>query len=321
MKNKSILSVNSSGKVAIIGVGYVGSSIAYALTIKGIAREIVLIESPEAAEKCVAEANDIRHGMPYIGPSGIYCGSYADISDCDLIIVTAGRNRNPGETRLEMTADNMKTASQIAADIRKHYSRGVILVVTNPVDIITRALIEWLSLPDGMVFGSGCLLDSSRLTNVIADYVGISSNSINAHVIGEHGDGQIPLWSKVTIAGIPIGEFCGMNGLSFDVSDKERMELQVRQMGTEIIKGKKRTHFGIATCVCYIADAILNHRPTIVSVSSVLSGEYGISGVALSLPSIVDSTGVERRLIDRIDDSEYKRLHAVAELLSSVDGF
>lgn len=307
-------------KVAIIGVGYVGASIAYSLMIKGLAREIVLIEREDSMDKCVAEINDIRHGIPYMGSSNIYCGGYEDIHDCDMIIITSGRNRRPGESRLEMTNDNLKTTSQIVEGIKKHYTKGVILVVTNPVDVVTRALSEWLALPEGRVFGTGCLLDSSRLTNVVADYLGLSSDVINIHIIGEHGDGQIALWSKATIAGIQIDEYCRMTGIPLTDEKKLQMEQQVRRMGMDIIRGKGRTHYGIATCVCYIADAVLNRRSTIVSVSSVLRGEYGINGVALSLPCVIDARGVERRLVDRLSDAEYAKLQGVAATLAAAEG-
>ena len=305
-------------KVAVIGAGYVGASIAYSLTITGLAREIVLIECPEAVEKCKAEVNDIRHGIPNICSPIVHCGDYSDIRDCDLIIVAAGRNRHPGETRLEMTADNFRVATQIAKSIKEYYTKGVIVVVTNPVDIITEVLANSLALPDGMVFGTGCLLDSSRLTSVISDYIGVCNEGINAHVIGEHGDGQIILWSKATIAGVQIDEFCQMNGLVFTEDTKIMIEKKVRLMGEEIIRGKGRTHYGIATCVCYIADVVLNCRSTIISVSSMLNGEYGLNGIALSLPSIVTSNGVKCRLIDSLSSAELSKLHAVAKKLSSV---
>ena len=315
---EKIVSDASNRKVAIIGAGYVGASITYALSVKGLAQEIVLIERPEAIEKCKAEINDIRHGIPCIGSSNIYSGRYADIADSDLIIMAAGRNRRKDETRLEMMSDNLKTAVGVADAIKKYYTKGIVLIVTNPVDIITKAMTEWLALPDGKVFGTGCMLDSSRLANVIADYVGLSSDVINAYVIGEHGDGQIVLWSKMTIAGIPIKEYCNMTNMLFTDKIRIEMEQKVRQMGTEIIRGKGRTHYGISTCVCYIADAILNRRPTIVSVTSVLHGEYGINGVALSLPSIIDSYGVERRLVDRLDDYELRMLAEAFEMFDDI---
>ena len=310
--------MNGLKKAAVIGVGYVGASITYALAIKGLAHEIVMIEQPSAAEKCLAELNDIRHGMPYMGMPDMHFGTYEDLRDCDLIIVTAGRNRRPGESRLELTADNYHIVFDVAEEIKKYYTQGVVLVVTNPIDILTQAMTEWLGLPDGKVFGTGCLLDSSRLICILADHVGLSSDVINAHVIGEHGDGQIVLWSKATVAGLPIGEYCRLTGVPFSEETRKDIEDRLRIRGAEIIKGKGRTHYGIATCVCYIADAILNRRPTVVSVSSVLRGEYGIEGTALSLPCVIGANGIERRLEDKLDENEHSRLKDSVVILNGV---
>lgn len=302
----SVAASSFNRKVAIIGAGYVGASIAYSLMLKELAREIILIDTNANASD--SEMMDIRHGIPYMGSATIYSGTYADTKDCDLIIITAGRNRRPNETRLDMAADNMKIADGVVAELKKHYTRGVVLVVSNPVDIITYKVNDWMGLPAGMVFGTGCILDSSRFVNVIADYIGIGADVVNAQIIGEHGASQIALWSKVTVAGIPIKEYCETVGLKFDDQEKYMMEQRILNMGTEIIKGKGKTHYGIATCVCYIADAILNRRATIASVSSILNGEYGIHDIALSLPCIINFDGVERRLEDKLEIVEFQRL-------------
>ena len=305
-------------KVSIIGCGYVGSTIAYALMMKELVDEIVLIDINK--EITNAETLDIRHGIPYMGLCNIHSGYYSDITDSDLIVITAGRNRKPNESRLDLAADNVKTAKSVCNELSKYYNTGVILVVSNPVDIITAKVTEWLKLPKGVVFGTGCILDSSRFTNVIADYLKLNSEIVNAQIIGEHGASQIAMWSKVTIAGMPISEYCRSIGYKFNQEVKEEIERKVMSMGTDIIKGKGRTHYGIATCVCYIADAILTKRATIVSVSSVLNGEYGINGVALSVPSIVTSNGIERTLADYIDDEEYKKIKSSYRILSNVLG-
>jgi len=302
-------------KIAIIGVGYVGSSIAYSLVVARIAREIVLIEQESKIDKCKAEVNDIRHGIPFMGSSNVYTGTYADVKDCDLIIITAGRNRLPNEIRLELAKDNIATVKSVIEETKKHYNGGVILVVTNPVDIITRMVTNMMQLKPGMVFGSGCILDCSRLSNILVDFVGLPSESINATVIGEHGEGQIILWSRASVAGVQIDEYCADAGIKFGDEEKRQIEERVLKMGMEIIKGKGRTHFGISSCVSYIANAILNHHSTIASVSSVLSGEYDIHDVAMSLPSIITASGVERRLVDRLSDSEYKKLKETANKL------
>ena len=214
----------------------------------------------------------------------------------------------PNETRLDLAIDNVKISYFIANEIKKYYTKGIILIVTNPVDIITYKFTEWLELPAGIVFGTGCILDSSRMTNIIADYVGLRSDIVTANVIGEHGERQITLWSKVLIAGVPIAEYCEMTSLDFNTEKKKEIEEQVIKMGTSIIKGKGRTHYGIATCVCYIADAILNRRPTIASLCSTINGEYGVNDVALSLLSVVGANGIERIITDKLSDSEYIKL-------------
>ena len=291
-------------KIAIVGAGYVGSSIAYALALKDVAREIVLIDINK--EKTDGEAKDIRHGLPYMGTADLYAGDYSDCENSDLIIITAGRGRKNGESRLDLTNENLKICREVVECIQKYYTRSVILVITNPVDIVTYKITEWMNLQDGMVFGSGCILDSSRFVRAVADYVNLSTGIINGYVIGEHGDGQVPVWSRVTVGGIPIDEFCAETQLEWNDEIKDYLAEKTRTMGAEIIRAKSRTHYGIATCVCMLADAVLNQRPTIVSVSSVLKGEHGCRGVALSVPSVVGPSGVQQRIREKWMPEEYR---------------
>jgi L-lactate dehydrogenase len=310
---ESLTNRSYNKKVAIIGMGYVGSGIAYSLMIKDIAREIVFIDIKEQTVN--AEMLDIRHGIPGMGSAKIICGDYKDIKDCDLIIITAGRNRNPDENRLDLAGDNVKTANDIAENIKKYYQQGVVLVVSNPVDITTYYVAKNLNLPKGRVFGTGCILDSSRLTNVIADYVNLDTEFISATIIGEHGGSQIPLWSNIKVAQIPIKKFCELTNIKFDETIKSDMAKKVLDMGTEIIKGKGKTYYGISTCVCHIADAILNKRAITASVSTLLDGEYGLSDLSLSLPSIIDQNGVKFILPVEISDFEYKQLQSSANII------
>ena len=291
-------------KVAIIGAGYVGSSIAYALALRDVAREIVLIDINH--EKTDGEAKDIRHGLPTMGTADLYAGDYSDTADCDLIIITAGRGRKPGESRLDLTNENVKIMRSVVDEIQKYYTRGVILIISNPVDILTFKVSEWMDLPNGMVFGSGCILDSSRFVRTIADYVELSTGVVNGYVVGEHGDGQVPVWSHVTVGGNPIDEFCNDMKIAWNDEIKRQIADQTKVMGSEIIKEKNRTHYGIATCVCQLADAIINMRPTICSVSSVLMGEHGCRGVALSVPSVVGPSGVQQRIREKWAPEEYR---------------
>ena len=292
-------------KIAIVGAGYVGSSIAYALAVKDIAREIVLIDINRS--KADGEANDIRHGIPSMGIVDLYSGDYSECADSDLIIITTGRGRRPGETRLDLAIENTRILKGVIDSIQRYYTHGVIMVVSNPVDILTYKTAEWMQLFNGMVFGTGCILDTSRLIRRIGDYLKLSTGIINGYVIGEHGDRQIPVWSHVTVSGIPIDEFCEEIGITWNADIRNRLYESTKKLGAEIIEAKGRTHYGIATCVCYLADSILNQRPTIVSVSSPMPFQTDIPEYALSVPSLVGPSGVQQRVRDQWNTEEYNQ--------------
>lgn len=291
-------------KVAIIGAGFVGASIAYAMALRDIAREIVFINRTK--EKVIGEVMDIRHGIPSMGTTDVYVGDYSDCADCDLIIICAGRNRKPGESRLDLTNDNVEIMHSVISNMQPYYTRGIILIISNPVDILTFKAAEWMGLPNGMVFGSGNILDSSRFVRTIADYVGLSTGVVNGYIVGEHGDGQVPVWSHVTVGGIPVAEYCADTGLEWDDEVKSSLAEKTKLMGSQIIAAKGRTHYGIATCVCQLADSIINMRPTISCVSSVLMGEHGCRGVALSVPSVIGPSGVQQRIREKWAPEEYR---------------
>ena len=314
MKSTTLYAAINNRKVAIIGAGFVGSSIAYALTIRNLANEIILIDVNEARAR--GEAMDIQHGIPYMGTSSVRAGDYSDCRNCDLIIITAGRPRRPGETRLDMIADNIGIMKDVVDQIRPYYTHSVLMVVSNPVDIMTHMIDKWMGLPNGVVFGTGCILDTSRLVRCIADYTNLNTEAIKCNIVGEHGDSQFPVWSRLTIAGLTMEEYCSNVGLEWGDAQKEHLHEQVRRMGASIIEAKGRTHYGIATCVCSLADAVLNQRPTIAPVTSPLQGEYGISGVSISIPSIVSVRGVEHRLEENWAEEEIAMLHNSAERLS-----
>lgn len=303
-------------KIAIVGAGFVGSSIAYALALRDIAREIVLIDIDK--EKSAGEAYDIRHGIPSMGTADLYAGDYSDCTDSDLIIITAGRNRKPGETRLDMASENTKIVKSVIDSIKEYYTRGCILIVSNPVDILTQKVTEWMNLPDGMVFGTGCILDTSRFIRSVADYLEISTGVINGYIVGEHGDNQVPVWSRLVVSGIPIEEYCQELGFEWNDVVKNRIAEKTRTMGTEIIKAKGKTHYGIATSVCFIADAIINQRPTIASVSSQLMGEHGVRGVSLSVPSVIGPGGVQQRIREKWAPDEYRGFFDAVEKVRDI---
>ncbi len=303
-------------KVAIIGAGYVGASIAYAMALRDIAREIVIVNRTK--EKVRGEVLDIRHGISSMGTADVYVGDYPDCGDCDLIIICAGRNRKPVEDRLDLTLENAEILHSVIGNLRPYYTRGLMLIVSNPVDILTYKAAEWMALPNGMVFGTGTILDSSRFVRTIADHVGLSTGVVNGYVVGEHGDGQVPIWSRVTVGGIPVDEYCSDVGVAWNEEIKTDIARKTKQMGAEIIRAKGRTHFGIATCVCQIADAVINQRTTIMCVSSVLMGEHGCRGVALSVPSVVGPSGVRQRIREKWAPEEYRAFFDAVEKARSV---
>ena len=312
MENKLYAAIDNR-KVAIIGAGFVGASIAYSLTIRDLASEIVLVDIEK--EKAKGEALDIQHGIAYMGTSSVRAGDYSDCKNCDLIIITAGRNRRIGEDRLDMIEDNIITMRDVVNEISKYYTHGAIMVVSNPVDILTYKCAEWLGLPNGKVFGTGCVLDTSRLVRSIANYTNLNTEVIKCNIVGEHGTTQFPVWSRLSIAGVPMDEYCENVGLPWGDEQKDALYNQVLNMGATIIKAKGKTHYGSATCVCSLADAVLNQRLTVAPVTSPLQGEYGISDVALSLPSIVGVNGVEHRLEEHWLKSERDKLDISAQKL------
>ena len=290
-------------KVAIVGVGYVGALIAYELALRDVVREIVMIDINH--EKTDGEAKDIRHSLLVMGTADLYAGDYSDCANCDMIIITAGRGRKPGESRLDLTTENAKIMRSVIGSIQKYYTRGVILIISNLFDILTYKAAEWMELPSGMVFGSECILDLSRFVRTVADYIEMSTGVISGYVVGEHGNNQVPVWSHVTIGGIPIDEFCNESKIAWNDGVKKLQSIQ-KQWALKIISEKERTHYGIATCVCQLADVVISQRPTIASVSSVPMGEHGCRGVALSVSSVVGLAGVQQRIREKWASEDYR---------------
>lgn len=312
--------MKKASKIAIIGVGYVGSSIAYALMLKNLAQEIVLIDNN--LEKAKGEALDITHGIPYMGESTVFQGEYEDIAGCDMIIITAGKNRKKGQTRIELLEENITIMKDISQNIMRYYMSGIVLIVSNPVDALTYFMTKWCGLENGKIFGTGCLLDTSRLVTQVAEYIGLSNDNIHALVVGEHGDSQMPVWSRVMVGNAPIAEYCHMTGVHWDEQVRRTLSERVKMMGIEIIKSKERTHYGIATCVCYLVNSVMNDRHIIAPVSSMLKGEYDITGIAMSIPTVVGKNGAEKCLVEQWTEEEVLFLRRCADKMkANIVGF
>lgn len=303
-------------KVTIIGTGYAGSSIAYALVLCNVANEIVLIN--RHIEKAQSEIDDIRHGFPFASAANLRIGDYKDCTDCDVIIIAVGRNRHIGESRLDLAKDNTEIVKTYVDKIKEYYTNAVILIVTNPIDIITQKVCEWIDAPYGKIFGTGCILDSSRFIRVLADYFNVSITDIRAMIIGEHGDSQVPVWSQVLIKGKKVDDYCKENNVKWDDDIKNEIANKVKNMGASIIKQKGRTQYGIATCTADIVNAILTDKKITIPVSSPMQGEYEISNVSISYLSVIGKNGIENRVSSELNRNELDLLKISAEKVRSI---
>ena len=303
-------------KVGIIGCGFVGSSSAFALMQSGLFSEMVLNDVD--TERAEGEALDISHGLPFAKPMKIYAGGYDDMMDCSIIVITAGAGQKPGETRLDLVKKNVGIFKGIIPEIAKRKYEGILLIVANPVDILTYAAIKLSGCPENRVFGSGTVLDTARLKYLLGEHLSIDNRSVHAFIIGEHGDSEIAAWSSANVSGIPLNDFCELRGHIEHDASMQRIAEDVKNSAYEIIKKKKATYYGIAMSVRRICEAIIRDEKSILPVSSMQHGEFGISGVSLSIPAIVGRQGVERVVPIDLSPEEKKELIASADTLKKV---
>ena len=288
----------------------VGSTIAYTLMNSELYDQIVLIDSDMS--RAEGEALDISHGIPFHRPMQIYAGLYEDASDAELIIIAAGGNQSASETRLDLTNRNVDIIRQIIPLIMCHNYSGRLLIVSNPVDILTYVAWKLSGLPREHVIGSGTVLDSARLKYLIGRHIDVDSRSVHAYVIGEHGDSEIAAWSSATISGVPLRLFCSFSGRNDDTEQK------VRNLAYEIIKKKHATYYGIGAAVNRICEAISRDEQSVLPVSGVLEGEYDINDVAISVPRIVGADGIEGYVPLQLNIDEYDALLESANMLKKI---
>lgn len=314
------MSASGNTKLAVIGAGSVGTSLAYAALIRNSAREVVLYDV--SAAKVEAEVLDLAHGTPFTGASRISGGAEIDVvADADMIVITAGAKQKPGQTRLDLAATNAGILEQLIPQLLERAPNAVFLLVTNPCDVLTVVAQRIVQLPAGRVFSSGTLLDSARLRWLVAERAGIAPRSVHAHIVGEHGDTEFPLWSSARIGPTPIREWSGADGeLLFPDTVLDQIRYDVVRSADRVIAGKGATNYAIGLSGARIVEAVLRNERAIMQVSSVLHGYRGIDGVALSLPSIVGSGGVERVIDVAMDAAELGHLRASADaLIASVE--
>ena len=303
-------------KAAVIGCGFVGSTIAYTLMQKGTFSELVLIDAVQAKEE--GEAMDISHGLPFAHAMDIIPGSYEDIADAAVVIITAGANQKPGETRLDLVQKNSKIMKSIIREIKRVNCEGILMIVSNPVDILTQVALKESGFPKERVIGSGTVLDTARLKYLISEKLDVDSRNVHAFIAGEHGDSELAVWSCANVYGIGIREFARMRG--FDNFDTEMDEIYhaVRDSAYEIIERKGATYYGIGMAAARIAEAIVRDSHAVVPISVSLNGEYGLDGLCLSIPTIVGNKGAEQVLEISLSDEEKEKLKKSAEELKAV---
>lgn len=303
-------------KAAVIGCGFVGSATAFTLMQSRLFSELVLLDVN--MEKADGEAKDIAHGIPFAGQMKIYAGTYDDAADAAIIIITAGANQKPGETRLDLVQKNTAIYQSIIPEIVKRDFGGILLIVSNPVDILTYVALKLSGLPENRVLGSGTVLDTARLKYALGEHLGVDSRSVHSFIIGEHGDSEIAAWSSTNVSGIPLNDFCEMRGHFNHDAAMDAIAEKVKNSAYEIISKKQATYYGIAMSVKRICECIVRNECSILPVSAMMHGEYGIEDITLSMPAIVGIGGVETHVPIALSEEEAEKLVESAKKLKEV---
>lgn len=307
---------NKGSKISILGAGNVGATIAYTFAVNGTCSDVVLVDINEAKAK--GEAMDIRHGISLAHNIDITDGTYEDIAGSDIVVVTLGMARKPGQTRIDLTQNNVNIIKQVMPKVAEIAPDAVYVVVSNPIDILTYTILQCTNLKPSQVVGSGTVLDSSRLRCAIAEKAEISPKSIHAYVFGEHGDTSFVPWSTTNIGGMNIFDYWKSMGRSEDELDTNAIEEGVRKAGAEVIKRKGATFYAIALSVNKICDTILRDSNSVLTVSTMANGRYGIDDVCLSLPCIVNGHGIAGEINPPLLDEELEKLQKSANALKEV---
>jgi len=303
-------------KIGIVGCGMVGSTSAFALVMSGVGREIVLVDINRA--RAEAEANDIFHAVPFAHPLTIRAGDYADLVGARVVVIAGGVAQKPGETRLQLLQRNAEVFRQIVPAVLRHAPDAVLLVVSNPVDIMTHLATHFAAefgVPSTRVIGSGTTLDTARFRTLLGKHFDVDSRHVHAYVLGEHGDSEVLAWSQATIAGLNLDEFAKVHGTPLCESDRAEIDEQVRRAAYYIIAGKGATYFGIGSAVARIADTLVRDQRSILTICSQLHGVPDFEGLTMALPHLVGGQGVLATIPLPLDDAEQKSLHRSADIL------
>ena len=305
-------------KITVIGSGSVGSTIAYTLTVMGLCSEVVMIDIN--GEKALGEAMDIRQGVPFCNPTTVYAGSYCDAAGSDIVIITCGVARKPGQTRLDLAQTNVDILKSVADEVVKYAPDATYLIVSNPVDILTYVFCKHTGLPEKRVIGSGTILDTARLRARVAEYYSVNQKNVHAYVLGEHGDSAFVPWSIANISNVPIEDYRNalLNSADYPEFIKDDVENYVRKSGARVISQKGATFYAVSISVCHVCKCLLSTIDTTLTVSTMLHGEYGIDDICLSLLNVVGNKAAHSKIMLPLNDKEIMDLHKSAQSLKDV---
>ncbi len=306
-------------KTGIVGSGFVGATAAYALVMRGVGRRVVLVDMNRA--RAEAEADDILHAVPFAHPLEVSAGDYADLAGCRVVIVSAGVGQKPGETRLQLLERNAQVFKQVIPRILEHAPNAILLIATNPVDIMTHLAARYASdvgVPSSRVIGSGTTLDTARFRSLIGRQLNVDSQHIHAYVLGEHGDSEVLTWSLVSVGGIPLPEFCTGREISICEDDYASIDEQVRRAAYHIIEGKGATYYGIGSAIARITEVILQDERSILTVCTPMPDVAGVKDVTVSLPNLVGGEGIIQTFYPKLSEEEMAALQNSAQVVRSV---
>lgn len=306
-------------KTGIVGSGFVGATAAYALVMRGVGRRVVLVDMNRA--RAESEADDILHAVPFAHPLEVSAGDYADLAGCKVVIVSAGVGQKPGETRLQLLERNAQVFKQVIPNILKHAPNAILLIATNPVDVMTHIAAHYASefgVPSSRVIGSGTTLDTARFRSLIGRQLSVDSQHVHAYVLGEHGDSEVLAWSQVSVGGIPLKEFCTGREISICEDDYAAIDEKVRRAAYHIIEGKGATYYGIGSAIARIVEVILQDERSLLTVSTPMKDVAGIKDVTVSLPNLVGGEGIIETFFPKLNQGETDALRASAQVVRSV---
>lgn len=306
-------------KTGIVGSGFVGATAAYALVMRGVGRRLVLVDQNRA--RAESEADDILHAVPFAHPVEVTAGEYEDLAGCRVVVVSAGVGQKPGETRLQLLERNAQVFQQVIPNILKHAPQAILLIATNPVDVMTHLAARYAAefgVPSSRVIGSGTTLDTARLRALIGRQLSVDSQHVHAYVLGEHGDSEVLAWSQVTVGGIPLPDFCTGRAISICEDDYAAIDEKVRRAAYHIIEGKGATYYGIGSAVARIVEVILQDERSILTVCTPMPDVAGIKDVTVSLPNLLGGEGIIQTFFPTLNEVETEALRNSAQVVRSV---